>query len=459
MPPPPYQYNKIRPDRHLVWMAMALAAALSLLSAALHLLILEDPLSVGEALLDSSVIVLSVALFGAWTLRRLRQREAQIQYHVEHLEALHTATTTISAELDLGVVLQEVVDLSRKLVRARYGALGELAADQRFFNQFVTSGLTEEQCSRIGRMPQGQGLLGAPVRADTPLRVASVADDLRSVGYPPHHPVMRTLLSVPIRAKGRVIGILYLADKRNDQGESSDAAIPFTDEDEAIVSMFATQAAIAIENARLYRQQEALIVLQERERIGRDLHDGTIQSIYAVGLMLEDAQHRVETEPQTVRDRIAQSIHNLNDVILDIRNYILDLQPQRVQHHDLQAGLEALVHDLRVDSFINVDVSVEAPEAGRLSAAQTAEVLHIAQEALANVQRHALATQVNVSLQCKNDKLLLTIEDNGTGFDPDAIVSMGGLHNMKERAQVLNGQLEINSVAGAGSRLRLSAPL
>src|SRR5690606_14710263 len=155
----------------------------------------------------------------------------------------------------------------------------------------------------------------------------------------------------------------------------------------------------------------------------RDLHDGIIQSIYAIGLMLEDAKHRIEMDPDTARDRIVQALQDLNDVILDMRSYILDLRPQRFQTHDLGTGIEAVVRDLRIDSFLDVGLEMDPIEPGALSPGKTAEILHVAQEALANVHRHALATQAHVSLQRKGAQLLLPIEDNGIGFDPDAVSS------------------------------------
>ncbi len=117
--------------------------------------------------------------------------------------------------------------------------------------------------------------------------------------------------------------------------------------------MFAIQAAIAVENAQLYRENQQIAVLRERERIGMDLHDGVIQSIYAIGLLLDDARHRIDTAPEQTRDVIGAAITGLNEVIVDIRNYIQHLRPQRFQGRNIKQGLEALAQELRTDTLLS----------------------------------------------------------------------------------------------------------
>jgi len=225
--------------------------------------------------------------------------------------------------------------------------------------------------------------------------------------------------------------------------------------------MFATQAAIAIENAQLYLQTQQLAILKERERFGMDLHDGIIQSIYAIGLMLEDAQYHMETAPQQAHERVNQVIHNLNDVIRDIRNYILDLRPQRFQGRDLRNGLAELTRDLRANSFLNVELHDDRVATDGLSPEQTVEILHIAQEALGNVRKHARASRVDVSIAQAERNLVLTIEDDGVGIAPEreAQATGHGLHNMRERAQALRGEVQIEPRADGGTRFTLRVPL
>lgn len=205
----------------------------------------------------------------------------------------------------------------------------------------------------------------------------------------------------------------------------------------------------------LHRQTEKLAVLQERDRFGRELHDGVIQSIYAVGLMLEDCQQRLEREPQLVYARLGQIMTNLNSVIMDIRSYILDLHPSLEQQESIDARLADLIDEMFGESELKPRLETDPVFPGLLSSAQGMEILRVAQEALLNAQRHALATEIVVRFYLLDGQVNLKVEDNGVGFMPDAVVLSGGLHNMQERARLLEGQLDIRSVEGQGTCVHL----
>lgn len=400
-----------------------------------------------------AAIGVGAALFSAWIFGIVDEREAEIQQRSQQLTALHDAAVTLTTELDLPAVLQKVVQLARELVHAQYGALGVLADDGRYIEQFITSGITPEQRKKLGALPRGHGLLGVLIHEGKPIRIPNIAEDPRSVGFPPNHPPMRTLLGVPIRSKGRVIGDLYMTDKVAPDGSP---ATVFTAQDEQVLEMFATQAAIAIENAQLYRQKQQLAVLQERERFGMDLHDGVIQSIYAVGLMLEEAEHGLEQDPREAHTHVEQAKQRLNEVIRDIRSYILDLRPQRFQGRDLPRGLEELVREFRANTFLTVNLDCAPLEANLLTPEQTVEILHIAQEALTNIRKHARATTVDIDLVRDAEAVELDIQDNGSGIEPARADggSGQGLKNMRERARSLGGNLEIKPGADGGTRVR-----
>jgi signal transduction histidine kinase len=420
-----------------------------------------------------TMVGLGAGLFSLWVFRIIDQRQAEIrhlyqqtqearaaaEYQAAQLMALREASLTLSTELDLGVVLQKVVDLSRKLANAKYGALGVLDDEGRYIDQFLTSGLAPEVRAQMGEPPRGHGLLGAVIKDGQTIRIPDIAHDERSVGFPPNHPPMHSFLGVPIRWKEKIVGDLYLTDKMDEQGRTE--GVVFTELEQQLLEMFATQAAIAIENAQLYRRTQQLAILQERQRFGMDLHDGIIQSIYAIGLMLEESAHVIDTTPQETKTLLQQSLRGLNDVIRDIRNYILDLRPQRFQGRDLRSGLQELTRDLRANSILTVQVHADGADLNRLSNEQTVELLHIAQEALTNVSKHARATRVDVTLSNVGGALVLTIADNGIGFDP-ARAAKGaghGLRNMRERARAMGGELEIQPRDQGGSCLTIELTL
>jgi len=560
---------------------------------------------------------IGVAIESSHLYRAARRRSGQ-------LAALNEASLSLTSELSLEAVLQKVVDLSRQVVQARYGALGVLDQEGRI-QEFITSGISPKERKRIGRPPEGTGLLGLIMREGRTLRVAEVSAHPQSGGFPPHHPVMHSLLGLPIVYKGRTIGDLYLTDKQGgtefteeDQdavtlfaaqaavaienarlyeeerrraqewrslfelGEQvaasldlnalletvvqraqelirTDAAmltllspdrdelviaasvglrtkgmrnlhvpvgppraepppeeegpviiedyltdprrttppIPeiveeqlvsfiaarfaakgkllgvlhvanrthtqFSEHDGRLLQAFANLAAIAVENARLYEQVQSLAVLEERQRIGMDLHDGVIQSIYAVGLNLEECSEEVFNQPHDVRARLEEAINNLNQVIKDIRSYIFDLRPHALDSAGFTDALSALVREMRVNSLIEANLVVDGGRdlASKLTEEQVTNLFHIAQEALANVQKHARASAVEARLTTRNGVLRLAISDNGVGFAPGrgADPSHRGLRNMAERAQGLGGRFSVQSAPGQGTSVAAEIPI
>ncbi len=443
--------------RALRWLAIVLPVAFWAIVLFVRSAFITGTYNQSGVLFELLTMAVGATVFSYWIFLVLGEREAEIQRRSMQLAALHDAAVALTTELELGTVLQKVVDLARELVHAKYGALGVLDADGRAIEQFITSGITPEQRAQMGALPRGHGLLGALIREGKTIRIPNIDKDRRSVGFPPNHPPMHSLLGVPIRFKGRVIGDLYMTDKL---GRTGDLAL-FTAQDQDVLEMFATQAAIAIENAQLYRQKQQLAVLEERERFGMDLHDGIIQSIYAIGLQLEDAQERIELEPREAANRVHVAILGLNDVIRDIRNYILDLRPQRFQGRDLKRGLEELARELRANTFLNVNLTADELEPNLLSPEQTVEILHVVQEALTNIRKHARASQVELDLVRDADAVILSIEDNGVGLENARRDNGGGngLPNMHERARAARGDLSIARGELNGTRVVLRVPV
>lgn len=428
----------------------------------LRFLIFNQPFSVRLIMVETSLVVLGSAIFWRWIISVLGRQADEVRQRTRHLEALHSASIALTTEHDLTVVLQKVVDLSRSLLHAKYGALSLLDEQGSAVSQMITSGLSPTARARMDKFPRTHGLLGVPISERRPIRVDSIAADPRSRGFPANHPGMTSFLGVPLLSKGRVFGNLYLADKIPDPNTNKRSPTPaFTQEDQEILEMFANQAAIAIENAQLYRQNQQIAVLQERERFGMDLHDGVIQSIYAIGLMLDNNRHQIDTSPQAAREGIGVAINGLNQVIKDIRSYIHDLRSSQVHGNNLQQGLEGLARDLQTYSILDVALEVDPNALKRLSAKQTNALLQIAREALSNVRKHAHATQVTMRLQIQDGNVTLAIEDDGLGFDQKHKSDPGGhgLRNMAERAHHLNGLLDVHSSPSGGTRIAVTLPV
>jgi len=368
----------------------------------------------------------------------------------EALEALSAAVGAIAGVLDVERVLQLIVDRVRGLVRARYAAVG-ISDDHGAIEQFVTSGITAAERAKLGALPEGHGLLGLIIREGRSLRIPEISEHPESYGFPPHHPPMHSLLGVPVRVKGRAVGNLYLTDKQD--------APEFSDDDQRLVELFALHAGIAIENARLYGAVQRLAVIEERDRIGKDLHDGIIQSMYAVSLSLEVVAELMTESPEEAFGRVDRAIDALHETIRELRNFIFGLRPELVNRTDLVGLLIALTEQLRQNSVMEIELDV-ADEAIDLPVHARAELMHIAREALSNVARHSGASQTSVSVRREAGDVVLEIDDNGAGFDPLAVAEDGhfGVPNMRARAAALGGSLEVHSEPGGGTRLVVRIP-
>ncbi|MCH7609089.1 MAG: GAF domain-containing sensor histidine kinase [Chloroflexi bacterium] len=367
------------------------------------------------------------------------------------LAALNKAALAIGQDLELDQTLQHIVDSARELVSARYAALG-VFNDERELETFVFSGLTSEQAAEIQSYPKGRGLLGAVLDGPDPIRVSDVSSDPRSEGIPPGHPPLTSFLGVPFTAGDEIQGNLYLTNKQG--GEE------FTDADVELITIFASQSAVAIKNARLYEEVGRLAIIEERSRIGMDLHDGVIQSIYGVGLTLETVQMVVEDKPDEARRLLKQSIAALNDAIQDIRNFILDLRPRRFEG-DLAAGIARIIREFEANAMVEVEVRLPEDLSHSLPASVSQAVYLTAQEALANIARHSRAASVSLGLEQDPDSIRLSVSDDGVGFDlqqQDQIVGHG-LANMRARAEELGGDFTIESETGRGTSIRLQLPL
>jgi len=519
------------------------------------------------------------------------------------------------------MVLQQVADLSRELVSATYSALGIMGQDGSLV-QFITSGISRPDRDKIGDAPRGHGILGVVLKEGQSLRLHDLNQHPMSEGFPANHPTMRSFLGVPITFKGEVLGNLYLTDKIG--------AEDFSPEDENIVTLFAAQAAVAIENARLYAtetrrsaqldvlnlmgremtrifdldqllekvaelmregfryqnvqifwvdresnaiqiralagriegkialgtqqpldrgiaawvartgrtalcndtsedpryhsvpgfetaaelavpvmvkdetvavinvdgpepyifddsdvktletladqlavamenislylqqqdQSQRLAVADERDRIGRDLHDGVIQSMYAVGLTLEDIASQAGPEPENVKPRIEEVVVDLNQAIRDIRRYIMDLRPTELQGRRLEEALGSLVGYLEDRAGVSVTVDLDI-DPSHLPERYFVNIWHILQESFSNIEKYAHAKNVSVSLAVCEGDICLTIADDGVGFDLEmAELGRGyGLPNIKDRAERLGGVLNIESSSGNGTRLDIKIPV
>ncbi|HET7489928.1 MAG TPA: GAF domain-containing protein [Acidimicrobiales bacterium] len=368
------------------------------------------------------------------------------------LRQLLDAVLLVSSDLDLPTVLYRIVEAAVELVDARYGALGVLDASRTSLAEFLTVGIPQTEHERIGELPRGHGILGLLIVDPKPIRLPDLREHPDSYGFPPNHPQMRSFLGVPVRVRDEVFGNLYLTDKTT--------AEVFTDVDEELVVALAAAAGIAIENARLHARVKELAVLEDRERIARDLHDTVIQRLFATGLSLQGAARLVQ-RPE-VAERINQAVEDLDLTVKHIRSAIFGLESSRPSSDSLRARVLALAGDARESLGFEPRVLFDGPIDTAVPAAVSMEVETVAREALSNVARHAQARRVDLSLRVDlGGDIVLRVEDDGVGPDGSGEDDRGGglgLRNMAKRAQRLGGELELRPRPAGGSLLEWRVP-
>ncbi len=365
-----------------------------------------------------------------------------------HVQELLDAIKVVGSDLSLPIVLRRIVESARDLVGARYAALGVIGED-RGLSEFLAVGVDPETYAAIGDLPEGHGILGLLIVDPKPLRLRDLSKHPRSYGFPPHHPPMRSFLGVPIRGRGAVFGNLYLCEK--------EGADEFSDEDEDLAVALASAAGVAVDNARLVQRVEQLAVLEDRERIARDLHDKIIQRLFATGLEIQTMMP--SSAYDDLDDRLTHAAAELDETIREIRNTIFALEARRER-------------GIRVDIFAQVDAAREslgfAPELhldgliDSLVSDEVAEHLYaVLQEALSNIVKHAEASHVEVFVEAtKETGLVLRVVDNGRGL-PSVRRSGRGLQNLEERATALGGSFAASASAapGVGTVIEWRVPL
>jgi signal transduction histidine kinase len=361
-----------------------------------------------------------------------------------HTQQLLDAITSVGSDLSLPIVLRRIVESACTLVDARYGALGVIGDDRRL-SEFITVGVDHETHTAIGHLPEGHGILGLLIVDPKPLRLRDLGAHEQSYGFPANHPEMHSFLGVPVRVRDDVFGNLYLCEKRD--------ADEFTDEDERLATTLAAAAGVAIENARLMQRLEEVAVLEDRERIARDLHDKVIQRLFATGMSLQTMLPVPGRDEAT--DRITHAVDELDVTIREIRSTIFALQTPvprglRVSIFAMVDGARELLGfspELRMDGPIDTVVSEKAAE----------QLLAVLQEALSNVAKHAEATRVDVVVEAGKD-IVVRVVDNGKGI-PSPRKDGRGLQNLADRAATMRGGLKASRLDTGGTVVEWRVPI
>jgi two-component system sensor histidine kinase DevS len=388
----------------------------------------------------------AAAIENAFLYKQMLKSESELTQRNEELELFNSLATAVSSAMGLEPLLDSILERVMGLFGAEAGEVFAMEENESFYHLAVHRG-RPQSFWESDHFRHGEGFVGSVAASR---KVAWTHDPQTDPLYRAQD-LIGTLAGVPLAARGRVVGVLTLAFRGQRTISLREAGL---------LEAMGAGVGVAVENARLYRQARRLAVLEERERIGMDLHDGIIQSIYAVGLTLDYTRLLMRESAEKAGTRLEQAIDGLNAIIRDIRSYILDLQPSRISTDNLVEALTRLVREFKANTLVDADLQVEPAALLDLGREERTALFLITQEALANTAKHAQASRVFVSLRPGSTAVMLQIIDNGRGFEsePSSGPLGHGLSNMRERARSVGGGLTVVSSPGEGTTVTVRLP-
>lgn len=404
-----------------------------------------------ERVIEILAAYAAVAISNAQLYQDVLERDQSLRKRNQDLALINNMAAAVTRSLEIDNIVDQAL---RKVLDYLDVDAGEIfLADEsgQVFQLALHLGDSVDSFWTRDSFSLGDGPIGQVAESGKPL--VSI-DPQREVGYFRYEVVESGLCCVaciPLATRGNIVGVMCVAAKEPQN---------FDERVLDLLLSIGTWAGLSIENVRLGRQSRRLAVLEERERIGMDLHDGIIQSIYAVGLALDYARNTVAEDSAAARAKIDQAIESLDTTIRDIRSYILDLRPRQFRGEDLMQGLEQLVGEFNANSRSQAILLGPRNGLDGLPTANATALFHICQEALANSTKHAKAGLVDVRLLTSDERVILEVTDDGLGFDLRKMsVTLGhGLSNMHIRAQKVGGDVEINSEPGSGTTVLAWVP-
>jgi two-component system, NarL family, sensor histidine kinase DevS len=404
-----------------------------------------------ERVIETLAAYAAIAINNAHLYQGMEDRDHVLRQRNEDLALVDDLAAAMASSLEVDQILQKTLTRIMEYLNVETGEifLGEESGQT--FSRTLHLGEAVENFFTRDLFLMGEGPVGMVAESGRPLLSFYPGKEIQYFDKEVSEKGFCCLVCIPMTSRNQVVGVLCLVSRQSDHLD--ERAID-------LLTSIGTWAGLTIENARLHRQAQRLAVLEERERIGMDLHDGIIQSIYGVGLALDYAQLALNEDPVTARAKIEQAVDGLNNTIRDIRSYILDLRPRQFRGEDLMVGLKQLIDEFSANSAAKVNLIGPKNGLVGLPTQNATALFHICQEALANVAKHSRAKDVIVHMWPTSDRVILEIVDNGRGFDLRKMsVTLGhGLSNMHSRAHKVGGDVEITAEPGDGTTILAWVP-
>jgi two-component system, NarL family, sensor histidine kinase DevS len=392
----------------------------------------------------------ATAITNARLYEQMKERDLALTRRNVDMGLLNGIASTLTSSLELDEILSKTLGLVMNYMKVEAGDIFLLEEDKTTLRMVLHRGQDAEAFWTRSFFQVGEGYPGKVAQEHKPIVRANLGNDPDFRRDAVVEAGFEQIACIPLMAGENLMGVMSVVTR---------AAEPFDERNIQLLTAVGTWAGLAIENARLHASARQFAVREERDRIGMDLHDGIIQSIYGVGLSLEGAKLSMDEDPQAAKVRIHQAIDGLNQAIRDIRAYILDLRPRQLGNEGLISGIKRLIAEYRAHTLS--EVSYTGPEElTDLPQTQSLTLFHICQEALANAAKHAKAKNVQIAVWTTEERALLEIKDDGKGFDMDRMrTSIGhGLANMQTRAHAVGGDIDVSSSVQEGTTIFVWVP-
>ena len=418
---------------------------------------LTEKIGAHEFTADDEMIIQMLATYASTALQnarlydQMKERDLALTRRNVDMGLLNGIATTLTSSLELEEILNKTLGLVMNYMKVEAGEIFLLEEDKTTLRMVLHRGQAAEAFWTSNIFQIGEGYPGIAAKNRKPMVGTHLSNDTNFLRDSVVQAGFQQIACIPLLSGENLMGVMSVATRVTD---------PFDERSIQLLTAVGTWAGLAIENARLHANARRLAVLEERDRIGMDLHDGIIQSIYGVGLGLEGAKLILGEDPKAALQQIQHSIDGLNQSIRDIRAYILDLRPRQLGNEGLVVGIKRLIAEYRAHTFSEVLFTGIDSDLKDLPHTQSLALFHICQEALANAAKHAKAKSVQVVLWATNERALLEIKDDGKGFDIDRMqASIGhGLANMQTRAHAVGGDIDISSLSGEGTTILVWVP-
>jgi two-component system sensor histidine kinase DevS len=393
----------------------------------------------------------AAAIQNAQLLDEMRVRDTALTRRSEDLSLLNDIASALTASLEQDEILNKTLAVMMDYMRVEAGEIFLLEDDGETLRMVLHRGQAAEAFWTRNRFKKGEGVIGIVAETGEPVFSSDLTKDSQFIRSAVLEAGFRQIAYLPLKSGENLLGVMSVATRSQQ---------PLDERSLQLLGAVANWAGLAIENAHLHQNARRLAVLEERDRIGMDLHDGIIQSVYGVGLSLENALHIIDEDTDLAKVRIKESIAGLNQSIRDIRAYILDLRPRQMGNDGLMSGLRRLATEYRANTFSEVFLKGPESQPDDLSPINNLALFHICQEALGNAAKHSGASHIDINLWTSSDRVVMEIHDNGKGFAMEKMsTTIGhGLSNMQTRAHAVGGDVDITSGPGEGTTILAWVP-